>query len=130
MGKEIDKTVVRDSILNRIVTMLTNDGDDPHPIKSGEIMMPVVDDEGNEFFAVIKVTIPRGKRENGTYKPYDGYAAAQEYEATLAAKALEKSIKEENKRRKEEEKKRKANAKKTIKRLNTEGLDSMIHESE
>lgn len=128
MGKEMDRTVVRDEILNRIVTMLTNDGDDPRAIASGEIMMPVVDKDGNEFFATVKVSIPRGARKNGTYIPYDGYAAADEYAITVEAKAQEKAIKEENKRRKVQEKERKAKAKKIIKKLNTVGFKALVSE--
>lgn len=51
---------------------------------SGKRSIPVLDPEGNECFAVIQISVPRGSRD-GT--PYDGYAEAEAYAFDLAEKA-------------------------------------------
>lgn len=107
MGKEINMTKVRDNIMERIVAYLREQGEDVQYVGSGIVMMPITDEEGNESYATIQTSIPRGKRSDGTYIPYDGYAAAEEWRATLEAKELEKQIKEENKKQQEAEKARK-----------------------
>lgn len=63
-------------------------------VSASEIAIPVTDDEGNEKFILVKVSIPRGTRDgDGGYIPYDGYAAAQEYAQEKADKAQEKKAK-------------------------------------
>lgn len=55
---------------------------------SNTFMMPVVNENGDELFATVTVTIPRGTRnENKSYDAYDGYVAAEEYAAVVAAHA-------------------------------------------
>ena len=98
-------------------------------VSASELAFPVTDAEGNDAFVLIKVSVPRGTRDgNGGYIDYDGYAAADEYKADCDAKAAEKAAKAEDKRREEQERERKRAARKTVKKLNTEGLDNMIHE--
>jgi len=131
MGKEMERTTVRDNIMDSIFKFVSSDEGGafcPRYVAGGEITLPVTDDEGNEFYANIIVKIPRGRRSEGTYIPYDGYAAADEYDEELEAKRKEKETKEKAKATKEAEKKRKQEAKKTIKKLNKDGLDKMIHE--
>lgn len=133
MGKEMDRTAVRDGIIETIVNFLKSDDGgayDVQEVASGEVTLPVVDKDGNEFFANVIVKIPRGTRSNGGYIPYDGYAAAEVYQAEKEAKAQEKAIKEKEKARKAAEKERKKKAKETIKELNEKGLDKMIHEED
>lgn len=133
MGKEMTRTKYRDEVLNKIVSLLGKEYDaDVRFIGSGEIMMPAVDENGEEFYFTFKATIPRGKRiiqDDGTstYQPYDGYKKAEEYELVLEDNANKKKVSEEKKLLKAKEKERKANAKKIVKRLNTEGLNAMIH---
>ena len=58
-------------------------------------MMPVLDADGNEKFALIKISIPRGSRSDGTFIPYDGYAAADAYATwcmVLGAEGAQKLI--------------------------------------
>lgn len=63
-------------------------------VSASEIAVPVIDDEKNEKFVLIKVSIPRGTRNGeGGYKPYNGYAAAESYADDLASKAQEKAVK-------------------------------------
>ena len=74
---------------------------------------------------LIKVSIPRGTRNGeGSYDPYDGYAAADDYAVTCEEKA-QKKIDAENKKqakiardqKKREEKKALAEANKNLKEL-------------
>jgi len=135
MGKEMTRTQYRDEVMQKIISFLEQEYDaDIRFIGSGEIMMPVVDSNGDEFYFTFKATIPRGKRiitDDGTstYEAYDGYAKAEEYEYVLQDRINSKKLREEKKLLKEKEKEHKAEAKKIVKRLNTEGLDAMIHEA-
>lgn len=95
MGKENMKKKVRDGILEKIRAFLISEYDtDVEAVKSGEIMMPCMDDDGNEIYAVIKVSIPRGTRNGeGGYIPYDGYKAAEAYKEDEEIKAKEQAAK-------------------------------------
>lgn len=94
----------------------------------GEFMLPLVDEEGNEMFVVVKATVKRGTRNgDGGYTGYDGYAAAEEWAMTLADRAAAAQARKEKSDREAAEKKRKKEAKKVVKKLNEVGLDGMIH---
>lgn len=103
MGKENLDKQLRDSILQFVVDALKKeyDTDDVLPVKSGVFMMPVVDSEQNEKFALIQISIPRGTRSEGSYIPYDGYEAARAYADDQAAIKAEKEAKKEAKEREE-----------------------------
>ena len=95
----------------------------------GEFMLPLVDEEGNEMFVVVKATVKRGTRNgDGGYTGYDGYAAAEEWAMILADRAAAAQARKENSDREAAEKKRRKEAKKVVKKLNEVGLDGMIHE--
>lgn len=130
MSKASMETAIRNKMLENIMKMIdTEYATDALPVSASEIAVPVVDDEGNEKFALIKVSIPRGTRNgDGGYTPYDGYAAAEDYKLDLADKADKARAREEKKERATKEKERKANARKVVKELNEKGLDKMIHE--
>lgn len=130
MGKEINITKKRDETLETIRQLLAEKFEtDCLYVDSGVVMMPGIDDEGNEFYYKIQVSIPRGERTGlGGYTPWDGYAEAEVYKAKVEADKAKKKAKEEEKKRKEEEKERKKKARQTIKKLNKDGLNKMIHE--
>lgn len=131
MGKEMNRTAQRDEIMEKVRQFLATEyTTDCKYVAGGEIMLPAVDDEGEEFYFTFKAAIPRGKRKDGGYIPYDGYAAAEAYEIDQQIKAEEKAAKEAEKARKAAEKERLKAAKKTVKKLNKEGLDKMVHEDE
>ena len=127
------RTHQRDEILNKVISFLEKEYDaDIRFIGTGEIMMPAVDENGDEFYFKFKASIPRGKRTvddegNGVYIPYDGYKAAEDYSYVLADRANSKRLAEEKKALKEKEKQRKADAKKVVKKLNTVGFNAMVH---
>jgi len=60
-------------------------------VKSNEIAIPVVDDEGNERFIVMTIKVPTGERKTG--EAYDGYSMAEDYQM----KQTEKKVKAEAK---------------------------------
>lgn len=115
MEQRIEKRF-RDRVINQIYEMFLASGEDVHYISNNELCFPVVDEDGNEAYATIKVSIPRGKRnkETGNFIPYNGYEAIQEWErevteaeAEAKAKAEAKAIEE-----REKERRRKARTKK------------------
>lgn len=130
MSKASMETAIRNKMLENIMKMIDSEyATDALPVSASEIAVPVVDEEGNEKFALIKVSIPRGTRNgDGGYTPYDGYAAAEDYKLDLEDKADKARAREEKKERAAKEKERKANAKKVVRELNEKGLDKMIHE--
>ena len=130
MGKEMTRTKQRDDILQKVVNFLSKEYDaDIRFTGSGEIMMPAVDENGEEYYFKFKASIPRGKRSgDGSYAPYDGYEAAEMWQYTLDERADKKRAREEKAAMKEKEKIRKAEAKKIVKKLNTVGFDAMVHE--
>ena len=67
---------------------------DALPVSASELAIPCLDEEGNEKFVLIKVSIPRGTRNGmGGYDPYDGYSAHDAYVEEMASKAQEKAVK-------------------------------------
>ena len=97
---------LRSDVMGRIVRMVNDElGTDGLVVSANEIAIPLLDEEGNEKFALVKVSIPRGTRNGeGGYDPYDGYAARDAYEEEIASKAQERAVK---KAMKEAEKKKK-----------------------
>ena len=100
-------------------------------VGSSEIAIPAVDKDGNEFFYLVKVSIPRGTRNGeGGYTEYDAYAAADDYKFDLEEKAAKKAASEAKKAAAEKERERKREAKKVVKELNQKGLKGMIESAE
>lgn len=86
---------LRDNVLQVIREALAEALDsDVLEVATGTVVVPCVDSEGNEKYAKVSVTIPRGTRNgDGGYDPYDGYAAAEAYTAEKESKAQEKAVK-------------------------------------
>lgn len=126
MSKASLENEIRNRILQTIIDAISPT-DDVMAVSASELAVPVVDSEGNEKFALIKVSIPRGERDgNGSYVPYDGYAAAEEWKMVLAERADKVAKRKEKAERAEKEKERKRSAKKTIKELNTVGFKTLV----
>lgn len=124
------ETAIRNQILDFLVDNLSAHFDaDVMDVSASELTMPVVDAEGNEKFALIKVSIPRGTRNgDGGYTPYDGYAAHEDWELVKADKADKVAKRTEKAERAEKEKARKRAAKKVVKDLNTKGFKALVTE--
>ena len=130
MSKAALETAIRNDILAAMTAFLSEHFEaDVMDVSASELTMPVVDAEGNEKFALIKVSIPRGTRNgDGGYDAYDGYAAHEEWELVKADKADKEAKRKEKAERAEKERARKAEAKKTIKKLNTVGFKALVSE--
>ena len=96
------ETLIRNEFLTMISQMVTTEKEtDALRVSANEIAVPCVDAEGNETWALIKVSIPRGTRNGqGGYDPYDGYAVAEDYAQDLIDKAEKKAKAEANKQAK------------------------------
>lgn len=103
-------SALRDEVLKAMIEFIATKFDaDALSVSSSAVTFPVVDAEGNEKFAKISVSIPRGSRNGaGGYDEYDGYTAAEDYrleqeekaakrEASKAKKEAERKLKEERK---------------------------------
>lgn len=126
MSKASMETEIRNSVLKTIIDAISPTSD-ILPISASELAIPVVDSEGNEKYAVIKVSIPRGERNGeGGYTPFDGYAAAEDWKLVLAERADKAAARKEKAERAEKEKERKRAARKVVKDLNTVGFKALI----
>ena len=93
MTKAQMETMIRNDFLALIAQAITDTKEtDALPVSASEIAVPCLDADGNETWALIKVSIPRGTRNGqGGYDPYDGYAAAEDYKAEQEEKAAKKA---------------------------------------
>ena len=130
MSKAMLETEIRNRILDAITKTLTEMYDtDVMPVSASELTIPVLDSEGNEKFALIKVSIPRGTRNgDGGYDAYDGYTAAEDWKGVLADRTDKEKARQEKREQAEKERERKRAAKAVVKELNEKGLDKMVHE--
>lgn len=98
MGKESKREQTKQMILAEVTDFLRTRFDcQVDKVDKSKIMMPWVDEDGEEFYFTFQATIPRGKRVDGTYKAYDGCALAQTYALQEKYDAEQKAIKEQQK---------------------------------
>ena len=74
---------LRNKYLALITEYLTEQGEEVLKVKSNEIAMPCVDEEGNDEFIVLTFKVPTGSRDDG--EAYDGYGMATQYAEKVAA---------------------------------------------
>lgn len=126
MTKAQMENLIRNDFLSLIAKAIETEKEtDALPVSANEIAVPCLDPDGNETWAVIKVSIPRGTRNGeGGYTPYDGYAVAEDYKIDCEEKAQKKAEVEAKKQAKiakdqkaREEKKALAEANKGLKEL-------------
>ena len=126
MTKAQLETKLRNTYLDLIRNMINEEVQtDALTVSASELAIPCLDEEGNEKFVLIKVSIPRGTRNGaGGYDPYDGYAVAEDYAIDCEEKAQKKADAEAKKQKKIEhdqkvraEKKALAEANKNLKEL-------------
>ena len=89
---------IRNGFMEKVVALLTEQGEEVLRTKSNEIAIPTLDEDGNDEWCVITFKVPTGSREDG--EAYDGYSFAEDYtahEADKAAKAAEAKAKKEAK---------------------------------
>lgn len=109
MNKATLETNLRNSVIKTVSDFLNDHyATDVLVVGAGELAIPLLDEEDNEKYALIKISIPRGTRNNnGGYDAYDGYAAAEDYTAELAEKAAKKAASAAKKEAAEKERERK-----------------------
>ena len=126
MTKAQLETAIRNRFLSFIAQTISQEMEiDALPVSASELAIPCLDDEGNEKWALVKVSIPRGTRNGqGGYDPYDGYAVAEDYAIDCEEKAQKKADAEAKKQKKiahdekvRAEKKALAEANKNLKEL-------------
>ena len=114
-SRKILREEVKKNFTDKVNIFFTNDGEEVLTVGSNKLAIPVVDEEGNEDFIVITISIPTGSRADN--EPYDGYGEAESYRIKVEnnrIKAEEKAKKkaEKIKRDKEFRKKQKENKEK------------------
>ena len=126
MTKAQLETKLRNTYLDLVREMVSEKIEtDALTVSASELAIPCLDEEGNEKFVLIKVSIPRGTRNGeGGYDPYDGYAIAEDYAQDCVEKAQKKADAEAKKQKKiaadekkRAEKKALAEANKNLKEL-------------
>ena len=126
MTKAQLETALRNKFLSFVTDSISQNMEtDVLPVSASELAIPCLDDEGNEKWALVKVSIPRGTRNGvGGYDPYDGYAVAEDYAIDCEEKAQKKADAEAKKQKKiaadekkRAEKKALADANKNLKEL-------------
>ena len=126
MNKAQLETALRNKFLSFISDTISQEMEtDVLVVSASELAIPCLDEENNEKFVLIKVSIPRGTRNGqGGYDPYNGYAVAEDYAFDLEEKAAKKEAAEAKKQakiardeKKREEKKALAEANKNLKEL-------------
>ena len=95
-------TNLRNSILKDLIEFIATKYDtDAISVASGAVAIPVVDEEGNEKYAKIVVSIPRGTRDGqGGYKEYNAYDEQELYKYDQETKATNKAKREATKQAK------------------------------
>ena len=123
---------LRNVTLRDLIEFLASKYDvDVLSVSSSAVVFPTVDEEGNEKYVKISVSVPRGTRNGkGGYDDYDGYAMAEDYKAEQEEKEAKRKANEAKKEAKIKADQAKREAKKVVKELNKKGLDKMIHEED
>ena len=75
---------LRNKYLDLVSALLAGADEEVLRVKSNEIAIPCVDDEGNDSYVVITVKVPTGSRDGD---PYDGYGEAESYAMACKQKA-------------------------------------------
>ena len=68
---------IRAKFIGMFKEYLESLGEEVLRVKSNEIAVPTLDEEGNEEFIVITFKVPTGSRDDG--EAYDGYGIAEQY---------------------------------------------------
>ena len=74
---------LRNKYLDLFIQFLTEQGEDVLRVKSNEIAIPTLDEERNDKFIKVSVSVPTGSRDDG--EAFDGYSMAEEYAEKVKA---------------------------------------------
>jgi hypothetical protein len=89
---------IRNRYLALISEYLTAQGEEILRVKSNEIAIPCLDEDGNEEFIVMTFKVPTGSRDDG--EAYDGYGMAEQYAESVADKEAKAKAEAEKKAKK------------------------------
>ena len=89
---------IRAKWMAMVVEWLEAQGEEVLRVKSNEIAMPTLDEDGNEEFLVMTFKVPTGSRDDG--EAYDGYGMAEQYAESVATKAEKAKVEAEKKAKK------------------------------
>ena len=73
---------LRNKYLDLFIQFLTEQGEEVLRIKSNEIAFPVVDEERNDEFIKVAISVPTGSRDDG--EAFDGFGMAEQYAEKVA----------------------------------------------
>ena len=120
MTKAQLETKLRSTYLDFVRQMVNEKVEtDALTVSASELAIPCLDEEGNEAWVLIKVSIPRGTRNGeGGYNPYNGYAIAEDDAIDLKEKAEKKADAEAKKQAKIERDKKVRAEKKALAEAN------------
>ena len=88
---------LRTHYIDMITKLLVKSDEEVLRVKSNEIAIPCVDDEGNDSYVVVTIKVPTGSRDGD---PYDGYGEAESYQLACKQKAEKAAADAEKKARK------------------------------
>lgn len=91
--KETEK--IRNTYLKEIEKIYTDTNTEIFQIASNKLCIPVVGDEGGEYYLTITFAVPTGER-NG--EPFDGYAEKETWELKVNDKKIREKEKKEKKK--------------------------------
>ena len=90
---------IRQNFMERVIHQLVEcEGEEVLRVKSNEIAIPCLDEEGNEEWCVSTFKVPTGSRDDG--EAYDGYGVAEQYAESVAEKEEKAKAEAEKKAKK------------------------------
>lgn len=96
----VSNKIANEHLRQKYMSLLNEYGafEDVLTIKSNEIAIPEIDENGDEKWVVITVKVPTGADKGR--EPFDGYAEAEDYAHKLREKAIKAQKKAEAKAKK------------------------------
>lgn len=96
----VSNKIANEHLRQKYMSLLNEYGafEDVLTIKSNEIAIPEIDENGDEKWIVITVKVPTGADKGR--EPFDGYAEAEDYAHKLREKAIKAQKKAEAKAKK------------------------------
>ena len=89
---------IRQKFMTLVKEHLESLGEEVLRVKSNEVAIPTLDEDGNEEFIVLTFKVPTGSRDDG--EAYDGYGIAEQYAEGVIAKEEKAKAEAEKKARK------------------------------
>lgn len=117
---------IRETEFKKLVELCKQAGYEILQVNSNEFCYPCVSSDGTEAYALIKLSVPTGSRDDA--EGYDGYAMADNYAAVVAANKL-KAEKAAEKQRQKELEKAKKKAQKKLEKDELKGKETPVDNS-